>query len=210
MAGSVIPAGYEGSVCEIKTTENTFITTGRISSVSGDKIKLHIKSKAFRSVPFGFRVKINIVNSKLGFRVIEGKVYTYSFGILTLTDIFGIVDKERRSSFRVDMNLALHARYENTYTGRAASADITIKNMSINGVKFTSSHHFDMGAVLSFGLQLNKRKYVDLTCRIIRRSSDGRNGSMSYIGRIVDNTENEDAVCSLLLQKQGELLNHAK
>ena len=76
MAGSVIPAGYEGSVCEIKTTENTFITTGRISSVSEDKIKLHIKSKAFRSVPFGFRVKINIVNSKLGFRVIEGKVYT--------------------------------------------------------------------------------------------------------------------------------------
>lgn len=210
MAGLIIPAAYEGSVCEIKTLENAFITTGRISSVTADRIKIQVKSKAFKSVPFGFRVKVNIVNSKLGFRVIEGKVYTYSFGTLTLTDVFGIVERERRSSFRVDMNLSSHAHYENNYTGKTTATDIIIKNMSINGVKFTSSHHFDMGSVVSFGVQLNRRKFVNLTCTIIRRASDGRSGNMCYIGKILNNSENEDAVCSFLLQKQGELLNHSK
>lgn len=211
MSGTIIiPAEYEGSVCEIKTPENVFITTARVSSIAPDKIKFQIKSRAFKSVRFGSRVKISIINSRLGFRVIEGKVYTYSFGTLTLTDIFSIVEKERRKSLRVDINSSSKATFENSYTGRRTFADILIKNMSLNGVKFTSNQHFDMGSQITFGVELGRRKYMDLTCTIIRRGSEVSGGAMSYIGRLNNAEKQEEEICSFLLQKQGELYNKSK
>lgn len=211
MSGTVtIPAEYEGSVCEIKTTENIFITTARVSSVAPDKIKFHIKSRAFKSVRFGSRVKISIINSKLGFRVIEGKVFTYSFGTLTLTDVNSLVEKERRKSLRVDINASSKATFENAYTGKYALADIQIKNMSLNGVKFTSNHHFDMGSQVTFSVDLGRRKYMDLSCTIIRRGSDAAGSAMSYIGRLNNASKYEEDICSFLLQKQGELYNKSK
>lgn len=210
MPGTIIPAEYEGSLCEIKTTENTFITTGRISSVASDKLKIQIKGKAFKSVRFGVRVKINIVNNRLGFRVIEGRVFTYSFGTLTLTDIFSIIDKERRKTYRVDMNMSSRAAFDNTYTGKADITDIIIRNMSLNGIKFTSRQHFDMGTVISFVLEIGRRKTVSLSCTIVRRGSEGNGGELSYIGRMINNSEHEDEVCSFLLQKQAEMFNKSK
>lgn len=210
MTGTVLPREYVGSVCEIKTSENTFITTGKISAVAADKIKISVKGKALKSVPYGYRVKMNIFNSKMGFRVIEGKVYTSGFSSVSITDVCSIIEKERRKSFRVDMNMASKAFFDNTYTGRYSSTEIIIKNMSLNGIKFTSRHHFDMGTVLNFGIQLNRRKSMDLECTIIRRGAEGTGGQMSYIGKIINSSENEDAVCSFLLQKQGEMLNNSK
>ena len=210
MAGTIIPAEYEGSLCEIKTPENTFIATGRISAIASDKLKISVKGKAFKSVLFGSRIKINIINTSLGFRVIEGKVFTYSFGTLTLTDIFSLVEKERRRSFRVDMNMASRAHYENTYTGKADDTEIIIRNMSINGVKFTCRQPLDMGTVLSFQVQVNRRKQMELMCTIIRRGSEGSGNELSYIARLSGHGEREDEICSYLLQKQGEMFNKTK
>ncbi len=205
MSGTTIPREYEGSLCEIKTSENTFITTARLSAVSPDRVKCHIKGKAFRSVRFGTRVKVNIINSKLGLRVIEGKVYTYSFGTLTLTETVCLVESERRKTFRVDMNMTVRAVYENGFTSRSDSAEITIKNMSINGVKFTSPQHFDMGTKLNFRLELSRRNAADIGCTVIRRGSEASGGQMSYIARLTGTNGSEDEICAYLLQKQGEL-----
>lgn len=210
MTGNVIPAEYEGSLCEIKTIENTFLTTARISSVSPDKMKFQVKGKAVRSVRFGTRLKINIINSRLGFRVIEGKVFTYSFGTLTVTDIFSIVEKERRKSLRVDMNVGTKASFENSFTGKTAFADITIKNMSVNGVKFTSRQHFDMGSTVLFSLDLKGRHVIDLSCTVIRRGAEVSDGDIGYIGKFGNASSREDEICSFLLQKQGELYGKSK
>lgn len=210
MSGTVIPSEYEGSLCEIKTIENVFITTARVSSVSSERIKLQIKGKAFRSVRFGSRVKVSIINAALGFRVIEGKVFTYSFGTLTLVDIFSIVEKERRKSLRVDMNTSSKAYFDNTYTGKQESADIVIRDMSMFGVRFTSRHHFDMGSQITFGLDLGRRKFMELSCSVIRRGSEASGGEMSYIGRLNNAARQEEEICSFLFQKQGELYNKSK
>lgn len=210
MTGKTIPVEYEGSLCEIKTTENTFITTARVSSVSPDKIKFQVKGKAFRSIRFGTRLKISIINSRIGFRVIEGKVFTYSFGTLTVTDIFNIVEQERRKSLRVDMNVTTKATFENNYTGKTAFTDITIRNMSANGVKFTSRQHFDMGSNIIFSLDLKGRHFIDLSCTVIRRGSDVSGDSIGYIGKFNNALAREEEICSFLLQKQGELYNNSK
>lgn len=210
MAGMIIPAEYEGSVCEIKTTENTFITTARVSSVSSDKIKFSIKGRAFRSVSFGTRVKINIINSIHGFRVLEGKVFTYSFGTLTLTDIRSIAERERRRSLRVDINASAKAAYENTLTGRTSFVEITVRDLSLNGVKFTSRVRFDIGSRIIFGLDLGRTKYMDITCSVMRRGSESAGGEMSYVARLESESGQEDDICSYLLQKQGELYKKSK
>ena len=206
----LLPGEYEGSVCEIRTVDNTFICTGRISSIESDKIKITVKSRQFKSIPFGFRIKINVISSKMGLRVIEGKVFTYTLGTVTITDIKSIVEGERRKYFRVDMNMTSNAFFENSFTGKITGTQIIIKNMSLNGIKFASRSHFDMGAVVNFNLQISHRKNMELTCTVIRRGNDGVNGYMSYIGRILNSSEHEDDVCSFLLQKQGEMINNTK
>lgn len=210
MAGTVIPREFEGSVCEIKTADNTFITTGKIASIASDKIKISVKSKQLRSLPFGYRIKLNIFNSKHGMRVIEGKLFTSGLGSVTLTDIFSLIEKERRKYFRVDMNMPSNVVFDNSLTGRPATAEIIIKNMSLNGVKFFSRQYFDMGAVIIFDLEINRRKSVEMICTIIRRGAEGSNGYMGYIGKLANKSENEDAIISFLLHKQGEMLNHSK
>lgn len=203
----VIPKDYVGSVCEVKTSENAFITTGKLTSIKSDSIKISMKGKDIASIPFGIKLKVNIFNSKKGFRVVSGKVFTSSKGELCLTEISSIIQQERRKYFRVDMNMPSTAIYKNTFAGKTARADIVIRNISVSGIKFSSRQHFDMGTVLTFSIPINRRKHIDLTCTIIRRGADGVNGYMSYIGRILPDSEKEDAICSFLLQKQGEMMN---
>ena len=88
--------------------------------------------------------------------------------------------------------------------------EIIVKDMSINGVKFTSRHHFDMGTDLTFTLDLGRRKYMDVYCTVIRRGSDNSGESMSYIARLDNAAGREEEICSFLLQKQGELYNMSK
>jgi hypothetical protein len=210
MAVTPSRGSYEGSVCEIKTIDNTFLTTARVLLFTSDKIKLEVRSRALKSVAFGSRLKINIINSKLGFRAVEGSVFTYSFGELTLTDIYSLAESERRKSLRVYMNTAARAVFDSEIPGKKSHAEIIVKDMSINGVKFTSRHHFDMGTDLTFTLDLGRRKYMDVYCTVIRRGSDNSGESMSYIARLDNAAGREEEICSFLLQKQGELYNMSK
>ncbi|WP_044976372.1 PilZ domain-containing protein [Ruminococcus sp. HUN007] len=208
--GIRIPNEYEGSVCEIKTTDNAFITTARIASLSSDKVKLSVKNRAVKSLAFGTRIKINIINSKLGFRAVEGSVFTYSFGELTVTDVYSIAESERRKSLRVYMNAFARAVFDSDVPGKKAHAEIIVKDMSMNGVKFISRQHFDMGTALLFTLDLGRRKYMEISCTVIRRGSESTGEGMCYIARLNNPAGREDEICSFLLQKQGELYNMAR
>ena len=208
--GIKIPNEYEGSICEIKTTDNTFITTARVASLASDKVKVSVKNRAVKSLAFGTRIKINIINSKLGFRAVEGSVFTYSFGELTITDVYSIAESERRKSLRVYMNTSARAVFDSEIPGKKSHAEIIVKDMSINGVKFTSRQHFDMGTDLLFTLDLGRRKYMDINWTVIRRGSESGSEGLSYIARLDNPAGREDEICSFLLQKQGELYNMSR
>ena len=166
--------------------------------------------KAVKSLAFGTKIKINIINSKLGFRAVEGSVFTYSFGELTITDVYSIAESERRKSLRVYMNTSARAVFDSEIPGKKSHAEIIVKDMSINGVKFTSRQHFDMGTYLLFTLDLGRRKYMDINCTVIRRGSESGSEGLSYIARLDNPAGREDEICSFLLQKQGELYNMSR
>ena len=208
--GIDIPKEYEGSVCEIKTTDNTFITTARIAELSSDKVRVSVKNRAVKSLAFGARIKINIINSKLGFRAVEGSVFTYSFGELTVTDVYSIAESERRKSLRVYMNAAARAVFDSEIPGKKSHAEIIVKDMSMNGVRFLSRQHFDMGTSLMFTLDLGRRKYMEIICTVIRRGPGTSAEGMGYIARLDNPAGREDEICSFLLQEQGELYNMSR
>ena len=66
---------YEYSICEIKTKENVLLAVGMIKEIGEDYIKISEKNNnSLQLVRCGTEVKINIINSKHGFRALSGEV----------------------------------------------------------------------------------------------------------------------------------------
>lgn len=101
----VIPSEYVSSICEIKTMDNNLVATGMVSVISDEYMEISIKSCIRSIIRYGSEVKINIFNSKYGFRVLVGNVYTSSSEFVRLIDITSILDYERRHFFRVDLDM---------------------------------------------------------------------------------------------------------
>lgn len=101
----VIPAEYVSSICEVKTMDNVLVATGMIDEIAEDYMEISVKSGKMVGTSFGAEVKINIFNSKMGFRVLAGKVYTSSRDFIRVVEVISILDYERRHFFRVDMDL---------------------------------------------------------------------------------------------------------
>lgn len=101
----VIPTEYVSSICEIKTMDNNLIATGIIDEITGEYIEIGIKSGKISATHFATEVKINVFNSRLGFRVLVGNVYTSSMDFIRVIDVNNILDYERRHFFRVDLDL---------------------------------------------------------------------------------------------------------
>lgn len=101
----VIPSEYVSSICEIKTMNNNLVATGMVTEITEEYIEISIKSGVMTKIRYGSEVKINVFNSRLGFRVLVGSVYTSSRDFVTIMDIASILDYERRHFFRVDIDL---------------------------------------------------------------------------------------------------------
>ena len=103
MADMPIGNEYAQSVCEIKSMDNALVAIGRIKRVTEEYIRIYNGKNELRVLNFGEELKINIFNTKLGFKVVVGKVYTSTEGELSVADVSILTDRERRNFFRVDM-----------------------------------------------------------------------------------------------------------
>lgn len=101
----VIPAEYISSICEVKTIDNVLIATGMVDEITDEYIEVAVKSGKMSTIRFGEEVKINLFNSKHGFRVLAGKVYTSSLQFIRIVEVISILDYERRHFFRVDIDM---------------------------------------------------------------------------------------------------------
>lgn len=211
MADLVFPKEYEGSVCEIKTMENALIATGRIKDIAPKFIKIVNKNKDLQIVDYGTLIKINVFNTKLGFRVLVGNVYTSTKGEISIVSIVSLVDHERRNFFRVDMNLEAKALFRrNEKERRPAEVDVRIKDMSLSGIRFATTHQFEPDTLVIVEVVLTKRRPSSLQCRIIRQIGEQDGETHQYGCELIYDDSNHDAtdaLCSFLFQKQREFLN---
>ncbi|MGN1482113.1 flagellar brake protein [Porcipelethomonas sp.] len=198
---------YEGSVCEIKTMENSLIAIGKIKDVTEKYVRIINKKKELKVVDYGKLIKVNIFNTQIGFRVIVGNVYTSTRGEISIVSVVSLTNKERRNFFRVDMDL--DAKAYSSFSSKAV--DIKVLDMSLSGLRFSAPKEFGIGSMISVELDLNKKKNLTFPCKIVRVIGENKEDEFQYGCEFVSGkNDNSDALCSFLFQKQREFLNSRK
>ena len=214
MADMPITNEYAQSVCEIKSMENMLVAIGRIKRVTDEYIKIYNGKNELRVLNFGEELKINIFNTKLGFKVVVGKVYTSTEGELTVADVSMLTDRERRNFFRVDMELEAKVIYRDR--GPSHELDVTVLDMSLSGLRFKADHEFKEGTIVSIEVDLridkkSRSKIETFPCKIVRAIEDERKNELQYGCEFThEPDEASDSLCSFLFKKQREFLNSRK
>lgn len=214
MPNMPIEQDYAESVCEIKTMDNLLMAIGKVKEVTDKYVKLYSKKKELRIMNFGEALKVNIFNTKLGFKVIVGNVYTSTRGELSMINISVLTDKERRNFFRVDMELDAKVIYRKR--GPSKEADVKVLDMSLSGLRFKSELEFAQGSIVSLVLKLTSNgrgigKEFTFPCEIVRIIPNEDENMFQYGCRYTgDNADSSDALCSFLFKKQRESLNNQR
>lgn len=214
MAKTIIAKEYAESVCEIKSMSNILVAVGKVREVNEEYIKIYSGKNELRVLNFHERIKINIFNAKLGFKVIEGTVFTSTPGELSISEVSVITEKERRNFFRVDMELDAVVMFKKR--GPAHELAAKVLDMSLSGLRFKADHEFEIDDSVSVVVDLsaNKRpggKLYTLPCQVVRVVEEDTRNELQY-GCVFTGDQNEysDALCSFLFKKQREFLNSRK
>jgi hypothetical protein len=168
----LLPTDYITSVCEIKTMENELISTGTIAEISAEFIKIGKKVDPLVRVKTGKRVKINVFNTKKGFRVMLGTVYTSAQDFMKIVEIVELADHDRRQFFRVNLELTAYV-YEKGDLETAKKLPINIRDMSLSGLRIEMDPPPEIGDVIWIELNLSGRAYC-CQCRVMRRIPVGK------------------------------------
>lgn len=204
-----IPKGYENSVCEIKSMDNMLIAIGRIKEITAKYIKIGNDKKELLLVDYGTPIKINVFNAKIGFRVLVGSIYTSTPMEMTIESIYNLVEKERRSFFRVDMHTDAKIFYSRDLDDdQPLEISATILDLSLSGLKFRTPHEFEVNDTFAIELDLSEKRKSIFQSKILRLIDIKK--KLFYYGCefVYSKSEDADLLCSYLFKKQREFLSH--
>lgn len=207
-----IPIEYLNSVCEIKTMENGLIAAGVIAQIEEDYVQINEKNGFFPLLSYGTMLKVNIFNSKIGFRVIIGSVLSTSIRFIKLVDVSSLLDYERRNFFRIETDQPACLVEEQPDGSCNILCSIIVRDLSLGGVLFETdldAGPFSLEQRISLKLKLTRMSLI-LPLRIKRIIPD--NGKKSQYGCEFDGISDAqtDAICTYIFQRQRERLNKAK
>lgn len=208
MSDMPIQKEYEGSVCEVKSMDNELIAIGKIKEVNSKYIKINSEKKELLIVDYGTPIKINVFNTKIGFRVLVGSIYTSTRKEMTVDGVYNLVERERRNFFRVDMEMPAKVIYKKTPMDTyPTEIDVTIMDMSLSGLRFKTNNEFELGMTVSVEINLNRKGTSNFQCQILR-DIDTKDELYHYGCEFVySKSEDADLLCSFLFKKQREFLN---
>lgn len=207
---AVLPEVYEGSVCELKSMENAVIATGVVGEITEDYIRLDSRGTPFPMQPYGTNIKINVFNSREGFRVLVGKVYAASTGFLKLIEVVSLLDYERRNFFRIvaESPAWVAVKDQENVTWKDV-AEVRIHDISLGGalIEWPESQ-VELGGRFHLRLKLGRFHQV-VECAVSR--IDQRKGVPIYGCEFVNlSTVQSDAICQYIFQRQREQLQSAR
>lgn len=217
-----LPTEYIASVCEIKTLSNELVATGTIRKITEEYIEVSDKTGLMPIAPYGTEVKINVFNSKSGFRVLAGKVYTSSLKSIRIMEVVGLLDFERRHFFRVDVNMpaqvVLKKKMQDTETEKTEEnsdgqkgketlvVHVTIRNLSLGGALFSSSENYETGDVISLRLKFDRN--VIQFKGIVKRTGNTIHNQMLYGCEFTDVPRAAaNALCAYIFQCQRQQIH---
>lgn len=203
-----IPIEYLNSICEIKTMQNDLIATGTIREITEEYLEIADKFNMMQIVRYGTSVKVTVFNSKAGFRVLAGTVYTSSTEFVRLCEVVSLLEYERRYFFRVDTNISAYMMIaghgsDGEADGTYYDENVMVKNMSLGGALFTSKCEFKPGDAVTLKIKLKSHE-CSFQC-IVRRIEETELRQRLY-GCEFLNVSNAlaDQLCSYIFQRQRE------
>lgn len=209
-----ISKSYIGSLCEIKTINNNLLTSGYIEVINDEYIEIRFREDIKMLIQADILVKVSIINEKLGFKVIVGKVYVGTNDFVRIIEVVTLMDFEKREFFRI--NIFEHASLylnpvtaDETFYTREPSVKILINNISLNGVYFISKDKFNIGTKLYLLLEITSGRIV-FPC-IVQRLTNEIEDKWGHGCEFVDyNQRQSDQLYKFIFEKQLEFLkkNH--
>lgn len=207
----LLPAEYINSICEVKTMSNDLFATGVISEITAEYIAIEDKSGSMTAARYGTELKVNVYNSRMGFRVLVGKVFISNDQFIRLVEVISLLDYERRHFFRVETNIRAHIR---PYTGRpdlkgndgGERMKVMVKNLSLGGALILSDVELREGSKLVLELNLTRRSCA--FSGIVRRTVENDSGIFLYGCEFFDTSDlNTNALCAYVFQRQREQIH---
>lgn len=213
-----LPTEYISSVCEIKTLSNELVATGTIRKITEEYIEVSDKTGLMPIAAYGTEVKINVFNSKSGFRVLAGKIYTSSLKSIRIMEIVSLLDLERRHFFRVDVNMSANVvplkkkneaekeKPEDHKGKEIPAVHVTIRNLSLGGALFSTVENYETGDTISLRLKFDRNVFQFKG--VVRRTGDSIHGQMLYGCEFVDVPKAEaNALCAYIFQCQRQQIH---
>ncbi|HEX3018363.1 MAG TPA: PilZ domain-containing protein [Caproicibacter sp.] len=198
---------YLNSPCEIRSMENAPILMGYISAFVDDGIQISSKEDALPLIHCNSTVKISILNSTLGFKVLIGRVYLSTASFIRIVDAQNAMDYEKRNFFRVKVNINSKAfPVTPTENGSISQEPIKIhlRDISLSGLFFVSDSNLAVEDKLIVSLNLYNTA-VSLLCKIIRKIPVEMGTADGYGCEFLDNTGKQfDLLCKYLFDCQRE------
>ncbi|MDO5601281.1 MAG: PilZ domain-containing protein [Oscillospiraceae bacterium] len=206
----VVPKEYEGSVCELKSMENELIATGVVGEITEDYVRIDARANPIPMQRYGIMLKVNVFNSREGFRVLVGKVYAASTRFLKLIEVTSLLDYERRNFFRIEADQPAWIVKKNEETDEWEDAQrVSIRDISLGGVLLEwPDGEMKTGAHIFLRLKLGRFNQV-VECVICR--TEDRAG-VPYYGCEFQalSMPQSDAICQYIFQRQREQIQKNK
>ncbi|MCI1954996.1 MAG: PilZ domain-containing protein [Oscillospiraceae bacterium] len=198
---------YLLSPCEIRSMENAPILMGYLSRFLDDGIQISRKGESLPLIHCNSTVKVSILNSTLGFKVLIGKVYLSTKDFIRIVDVQNAMDYERRQFFRVKVDLdtkAFPVAPDENGGIPGKPFRVRIRDISLSGLFLISDFSMELGDKLIVSLNLYDTA-VSLLCKIIRKFPVELGTADGYGCEFLDNTGKQfNLLCKYLFDCQRE------
>ena len=205
-----IPKEYLRSACEVRRKNNQMIAIGFIEEITEAYVRVGIHKGGLNAGAEKEPIKINIFNSREGFRSIQGQVSSFNYDYIRLADVVVLTEAERRNFFRVDITIR-GIIYPDGNNRNNKGIPVDIENISLGGVLLTCSQELDQQGLFSLQVKLSHIPCL-FPCQIRRVLPPEEVGQpIRYGCAFLESSGREmDELCAFIFEKQREQLSKTK
>ncbi len=206
--------GYVGSSCVVKAKNNDLLMMGTLHRIKTNFIDISSTRNELPVISYNLFVKIEIYNTRLGFRVLIGRVYISNHDLIRIIDLNEATNDERREYFRIStrnegiiFNLS-HPLPDGTLK-EYQDLKVTLVDISLGGLMFKTKEELGVGE--TFSIVIPAMKETMLYACTIRRSVEKPDNYIGYGCEFSEMTNmQEDLLYRYILRCQNEQLRRIR
>ncbi|MEG0692383.1 MAG: PilZ domain-containing protein [Oscillospiraceae bacterium] len=222
----ILSKEYLYTTCHIHAPNNMMIGFGKISAVADDHIIISNTAEGFPILRFLSYVKITLLNSVAGYKVILASVSESNSSSIRLGNLNLLTDDEKRGYFRVHVSTPAkiflstsshevekqHSSSQTDLTDPIPSIDVTIKDMSLGGTLVESDTFLQLGQKVVIEI-ITSKKSEYLLMMVKRRNRDEFDETAPYqygCTFIEKSNKKLDQLCRHIIEIESQIIQRVK